>query len=1591
MISPAAHAECVRLLDLLINKRVQESWSWVFMTPVTNIPGYDQVIKKPMDLGTVKKNLGSKPSRCRFKSHEKFAKDVRLVFNNALVYNKDDANVAGSVFDAAKHLLRVFETAYAKAKETTFKDEDDQQGSNDDHPPPAAAASTPVTATDAPLSVALPTISSSSGAHDEEKKKSSSKSSSSSHKHKRSREDGDDDDDDDDEERKHKKDKSSKKDKKSKKSKKKKDKDREKKHSSSTSSSSDKKKKKSSSSSHKSSSDRTKAEGVSSSSSKSREPSPTPTPKASSSAAPAIDANGSASTALSATTASPKKASSFKTSTSSSSHSGGASSSGTLAAPKKSSSSKHSSSSSSVPPATTGSIKDSSTPVVKSAVPTPSGSVSSSSASTPTSTSAAGKGMPEDQLTACQGVLMKLIKYKEGNMNLAAPFLQPVDLNHFPDYRIKIPHRMHLYGVQKKLRNSGYADVDAFAYDVRLIFSNCLIYNSDVVLSKIMRSHAVTLLKLFETLFTKIGGTWPGIPDRWKCHQIIHDVLAHRTDGQETAQWFKYPIQTYFDSPEQIPYGYFKKIKAPMDLGTVSARLHLGTYKHEQEFLSDLKLIFDNCIRYWKPDPHGQTYCDSAKMLLNVLKTQTAHVFGAAMAEKLFTKDKDRKSSLSSSSKSKPTNVSSSSAAPSAPAAASTADSDRGKKKSSRSSNFPEKDICAAIVKDLKGHKMKGYRGIEILTAGPFLHAVDTTKYPDYLKIIAEPMDFAKIERKLKSDRYVSVNEFSADVHLIFSNCKKYNSDPVEGADIRAMATSLRDHFVELFNRHFGAGSTTAGSAELDRSSSAVPVPSKPTVKSPTVKSTTSVAIPAAASSEVDVVRKIKKSPSTSPTKRSSSDHASSSRDSIKDTPSMVKAEKPVIREMPQPFSATLGNSSSSDSKASSFIAAHSAPPPPPPSAVPSESLTRPSKSSSVAPVGSAAPALSSEESEEMKKLKREKKEKKERKEKKEKKKDKKKEKKKKKDKKKDREHKEKDKDKDKDKVRKEKDKPAVPSTIAPSPLHSPSKRTSSDASTKKTASSLAPQAKPPLPPPPAPRASTTTMAAVSSGKLAPAESANASRSSKSKKSKTKSDLNSWESACDRVLNRLLKVEHVTKLHFDQPLVELFPQLRTEYLRLILEPMDLRTLREQLHAHTLTIKEFIRKGRLIFQNAMKFNSADDPASLHVREMAAHLQWYFDSLCAEQQHLAESEEDKNRRLQLRKDRADLVNTVAMEMKAKECQKLLRVLNSQKHDKNCWPFRKPVKVLFPSLSADYFEIIKKPMDLTTVAEKLNSFEYKTHGDFFRDVQLTFENAKLYNRADKDREGWSVYAAASHMLGVIEDLWGEVTLEVTEKIRRREVLRKERERVVDRKRKDEKELEKEKERKWLEEHKKKLQQQKVDETLAEEQQLKQQQQREEKEPSPPAAPSEAAATASDAAATKVKLHIVNRPTAERATKSERKAEEKRRKRARKEEEMARSEKRRRTAVAATDDALREAEMRSRRKMQKLEIATAVKLREERERKMKEENAEKALSAKMKFNATTWSGVLAPSTQTSQGFWSKKRIKLEIPSVFQQAIGTC
>ncbi|XP_073273053.1 transcription factor GTE4-like [Primulina huaijiensis] len=97
--------------------------------------------------------------------------------------------------------------------------------------------------------------------------------------------------------------------------------------------------------------------------------------------------------------------------------------------------------------------------------------------------------------------------------------------------------------------------------------------------------------------------------------------------------------------------------------------------------------------------------------------------------------------------------------------------------------------------------------------------------------------------------------------------------------------------------------------------------------------------------------------------------------------------------------------------------------------------------------------------------------------------------------------------------------------------------------------------------------------------------------------------------------------------------------------------------------------------------------------------------------------------------------------------KSCNALLERLMKHKHG---WVFNTPVDAAGLGLH-DYFEIIKKPMDLGTVKTRLNQSWYKSPVEFAEDVRLTFQNAMTYNPKEQD-----VYVMAEQLAQLFEDKW-------------------------------------------------------------------------------------------------------------------------------------------------------------------------------------------------------------------------------------------
>ncbi|XP_024127837.1 bromodomain-containing protein 4 isoform X3 [Oryzias melastigma] len=82
----------------------------------------------------------------------------------------------------------------------------------------------------------------------------------------------------------------------------------------------------------------------------------------------------------------------------------------------------------------------------------------------------------------------------------------------------------------------------------------------------------------------------------------------------------------------------------------------------------------------------------------------------------------------------------------------------------------------------------------------------------------------------------------------------------------------------------------------------------------------------------------------------------------------------------------------------------------------------------------------------------------------------------------------------------------------------------------------------------------------------------------------------------------------------------------------------------------------------------------------------------------------------------------------------CAALVRDMLSKKHAAYAWPFYKPVDVDALGLH-DYHDIIKHPMDLSTIKAKLENRQYREPQEFAADVRLMFSNCYKYNPPDHE----------------------------------------------------------------------------------------------------------------------------------------------------------------------------------------------------------------------------------------------------------------
>lgn len=133
----------------------------------------------------------------------------------------------------------------------------------------------------------------------------------------------------------------------------------------------------------------------------------------------------------------------------------------------------------------------------------------------------------------------------------------------------------------------------------------------------------------------------------------------------------------------------------------------------------------------------------------------------------------------------------------------------------------------------------------------------------------------------------------------------------------------------------------------------------------------------------------------------------------------------------------------------------------------------------------------------------------------------------------------------------------------------------------------------------------------------------------------------------------------------------------------------------------------------------KLNSSQSDADSNKSKA---LKSYYDTSLRPQLRLTKNKNTNKSGKQVNDDKNGLSAD-----KYAQCYDIFNGLMKVKHRKYNWPFLSPVK---EEEAPGYFTIITKPIDLSTIRNKLENKKYKSVDEFIADILLMFKNCKTYN---------------------------------------------------------------------------------------------------------------------------------------------------------------------------------------------------------------------------------------------------------------------
>ncbi|XP_036286808.1 protein polybromo-1 isoform X18 [Pipistrellus kuhlii] len=217
-------------------------------------------------------------------------------------------------------------------------------------------------------------------------------------------------------------------------------------------------------------------------------------------------------------------------------------------------------------------------------------------------------------------------------------------------------------------------------------------------------------------------------------YQLYDTVRSCRNNqGQLIAEPF-------FHLPSKKKYpDYYQQIKMPISLQQIRTKLKNQEYETLDHLECDLNLMFENAKRYNVPN---------SAIYKRVLKLQ--QVMQAKKKELARRDDIEDGDSMISSA---------------------TSDTGSAKRKSKKNIRKQRMKILFNVVLEAR-EPGTGRRLCDLFMVKP-----SKKDYPDYYKIILEPMDLKTIEHNIRNDKYAGEEGMMEDMKLMFRNARHYNEE----------------------------------------------------------------------------------------------------------------------------------------------------------------------------------------------------------------------------------------------------------------------------------------------------------------------------------------------------------------------------------------------------------------------------------------------------------------------------------------------------------------------------------------------------------------------------------------------------------------------------------------------------------------------------------------------------------------------------------------------------------------------------------------------------------------------------------------------